>query len=104
MRDCPVCVAEPGWEHDWGLRHAAQNIRHEAETEEELDLAEMCLWIAETHKPDKDLICVGCGEQWWQDANAGLIQCQTYLNARIEKNFWIMRKVTAIRDRWRHYK
>lgn len=105
MVDCPECLKREGWQDAYGMKHAAQNIRHEAETEEELDLAELCDYIADAHKPDpeNDNRCMECGEQWWQDTNIGVIQCQAFLDMRIEKNFWIMRKVWRMRAKWRAY-
>ncbi|OZE92469.1 hypothetical protein CH298_02740 [Rhodococcoides fascians] len=104
LEDCPECAKVDGWQGKQGLRFSAQHIRHEAMTDEELDLADMCQWVAETHYPVNGK-CVACGDDWdgieaYPNLH-GELQCQTYLNARIEKNFWIMGKVQAIADKWR---
>lgn len=65
------------------------------------DIHAMCEWVHDTHKPDQDMNCVECGEPWIHDPNVGLIQCQTYLNARIEANFAVMRRAWKLRAKWR---
>lgn len=105
LEDCPVCAKMDGWQGKQGLRFAAQHIRHEAETDEELDLADTCEWVAETHYRGDDGKCVSCGDQW-DTADVypnlhGELQCQTFIDIRSEKNFWIMGKVRAIADKWR---
>ena len=70
-------------------------------TTTEDDIQAICDWVQATHKPDNNMICVECGEQWWHDPNVGLIQCQTYINTRIEANFAVMRRVWRLRAKWR---
>lgn len=65
------------------------------------DLQAVCEWVRDTHKPGEDMRCVECGEQWWHDPNIGLVQCQTFLDARIEANFAVMRRVWRLRAKWR---
>ena len=69
----------------------------------DLDLAELCQWTVDTHYPDpkNENRCVACGERWLQDVNIGAIQCQAVLDARIQNNLWVMRKVWKIREKWK---
>lgn len=99
--DCPECAEVSGWQGKQGMRFAAQHIRHEATTEEALDLAALCEWVADTHRPDEHDVCRACGEQWFSDPDVGVVQCQAFLDARVLKNEWIIGKVKVIRDRWR---
>lgn len=103
LEDCPECSKADGWQGTHGLRLAAQHIRHEATTDQDLDLADVCQWVAETHYP-VDGFCAGCGEPWdsvrtFPDVK-GELQCSTYLATRVEKNFWIVGKVRAISGKW----
>lgn len=43
-----------------GLAYAAEILRAEAETEEEIDLAVLCAYIAEAHRPGPDMRCLEC--------------------------------------------
>lgn len=70
-------------------------------TEHEQDVADVVDWVHATHRPDEHMVCTACGQQWWVDPNTGLVQCQTYLDARIEANFSIMRRVWRLRAKWR---
>ncbi|MBT2268804.1 hypothetical protein [Rhodococcus erythropolis] len=101
--DCPECAKVDGWQTATGLRFAAQNIRHEAETEADIDLAELCQWTVDTHYPDpkNNNHCVACGERWYQDVNIGPLQCLAFIEVRIQNNFWVMRKVWKIREKWK---
>ena len=76
MVDCPECLKVDGWQDTTGMLHAAQNIRHEAATEEDLDLAELCAAMADLDDP-------------------------TARQVLHEKNLWIMRKVWRMRAQWR---
>lgn len=101
--DCPECANAKGWQGATGMRFAAQNIRHEAETEADVDLAELCQWTVDTHYPDpkNNNLCVTCGERWHQDVNIGAVQCQAFTEVRIQNNLWAMRKAWKIREKWK---
>ena len=103
--DCPECAKVDGWQDAYGMRFAAQHIRHEAETEEDLDLAELCEYTADLHQPGPGMICKGCGEQWMTAAeypNLGGIRCQAYIDVQLMKNMWVISKVQVIQKRWAH--
>lgn len=103
--NCPECARAVGWQEAWGLRFAAQQLRHEAQSEEDLDLAELCEYTAQTHKPGPGMICEGCGEKWMtatEFPNLGGIRCQAYIEVQLLKNMWVIRKVQVIQKRWVH--
>ncbi len=83
-----------------GLAAAAETIRAEATTDEDLDLAALCEYVAEVHRPGDDMLCVSCGERWYaadEFPNLGGIRCQTYIDAVLLKNSWINLAVQAKR-------
>lgn len=69
--DCPECLKTEGWQNAYGMAHAAKVIAHEAQTEEDIDLAMLC----EAMPDDLEVIH--------------------------QKNLWIMRKVWRITAKWR---
>jgi hypothetical protein len=86
-----------------GLAYAAEVIRAEAESEDDIDIAVLCEYAAITHRPGPDMVCVECGQQWHTAAehpNLGGLRCQTYMDVVILKNQWIAARVQRIADRW----
>lgn len=82
-----------------GLAYAAEVIRAEAESEGDIDLAVLCAWTAEAHRPGPDMRCVECGEQWLTAAqvpNLGGLRCQAYAEVVQIKNEWIAGRVQRI--------
>lgn len=70
--DCPECLkVDNGWQTAYGIKHATQLIRHEAATEQEIDLAELC-----DAMPDD-------------------------LEVIHQKNLWVMRNVWRISAKWK---
>ncbi|WVX88150.1 hypothetical protein SEA_LITNINMCQUEEN_94 [Gordonia phage LitninMcQueen] len=86
-----------------GLAHAADLIRAEAESEDDIDLATLCEYVATSHRPGRDMRCLECGELWHtaeQFPNLGGLRCQMYADVVVLKNEWIIGRVARIRDRW----
>ena len=82
-----------------GMLYAAQLIRHEAVTEEELDLAEVCEFTAQTHYRLPNGMCP-CGDKWDPEVPGPVPGCQAFLDVAIQRNFWVMRKVWRMRAKW----
>lgn len=103
--NCPECARAVGWQEAWGLRFAAQQLRHEARSEEDLDLAELCEYTADTHHVGQDMVCKGCGERWYSATdypNVGGVRCQAYIDVQQMKDMWVIRQVQVIQKRWAH--
>ena len=86
-----------------GLAYAAEVIRAEAESEGDIDLAVLCAWTSEAHRPGPDMRCLECGEQWHtaeEFPNLGGLRCQAYVDTVLLKNEWIIKRVKRIADRW----
>lgn len=86
-----------------GLAFAADLIRDQAETEDDIDLAVLCEYVATSHRPGQDMRCLECGELWLtaeQKPNLGGLRCQMYCDTVLLKNEWIMKRVQRIQARW----
>lgn len=100
MASCAQCATRSGWQQAKGLRFAAQTIRHEAVSEEELDLAEVCEFTAISHHRLDDGMCA-CGDSWDPENKELPAGCQAFLDVLIQKNFWLMRKVWRMRAKYK---
>lgn len=99
---CPECAALDGWRDAQGMRYAAQVIRHEAITDEERDLADLCEWVATKHHDNGSGNCAECGDRWGgHDADLGYpMTCRIFSQAKFEKDAWIGRQVQAMAARY----
>ncbi|WP_185090971.1 hypothetical protein [Gordonia oryzae] len=103
LASCPACAERDGWAQASGLGYAAQVIWHEAESEDDLDLATLCEYVAEAHRPDVHGRCAECGELWLpatEFPNLGGLRCSAYVEAQQLKNEWLAGRVRRIVERW----
>lgn len=99
---CPECATYDGWQNAHGMRYAAQIIRHEATTEDERDLADLCEWVATHHHDNGSGKCAECGDDWGgHEADLGYpMPCLIFSQTKFEKDAWIGRQVQAMAARY----